>query len=142
MEKQYMHNDSPRVLLNIPRWLPLALIRIMVSFNSGERQTTKFNENPKFLFFKYWKSNGTIQKCCWRGFIWMVTPSDFVHRLESYNYTTCPILTLVMKLLCYLCNIHQCRFIAGNEWFESAVLLMDKIYLYTSLNSAKNDHSN
>ena len=30
-----------------------------------------------------------IQTYCQRGFIWMVTPYDFINRLKSYNYITC-----------------------------------------------------
>ena len=28
----------------------------------------------------------TMRKYCWRGFIWKVTPQDFVQRFKSYNY--------------------------------------------------------
>ena len=38
------------------------------SFNSQECQNLKFKKNLKFHFEKYWKTNGTMQKYCWRGF--------------------------------------------------------------------------
>ena len=32
-------------------------------------------KNAKYYFVKYWKTvNGTMQKYCQKGFIWMVTP--------------------------------------------------------------------
>ena len=48
---------------------------------NSETQIKK--KNPIFHFVKYWKTNGTMKKYCWRGFIWMITPQDNVDKLKS-----------------------------------------------------------
>ena len=51
------------------KWVEYLLLTL-----NQECQNLKSKKNPKFHFVKYWKTNGTMQKYCWRVFIWMVTP--------------------------------------------------------------------
>ena len=52
-------------------------------FHCQKWPKSKFHKISKFHFVQFWKANVTMWKYCWRGFIWMVTPQDFVHKLKS-----------------------------------------------------------
>ena len=76
-------------------------MRVLANTNSGitnscSPQVTvvhkgvNLQKNFKFHFVKYSKTNDILQKYCWRGFIWMITPQDFVYRLEIHVFTIDP----------------------------------------------------
>ena len=63
-------------LYSTDAWLLYVDIRALF-FNSHARvPKIKIQEKSQISFqlVKYWKTNGTMQKYCWRDFIWMVTP--------------------------------------------------------------------
>lgn len=40
-----------------------------------------------FHFAKSWQMNNKVQNFCQKGFLWMVTPEDFIHfELEWHTY--------------------------------------------------------
>ena len=54
------------------------------TFSILEVAIVKIRPNfPLFFFVKCLEANNTNWKCRWRGFIWMVTSQDFIHRLKN-----------------------------------------------------------
>ena len=47
---------------------------------------SKFNKISRIHFINCWKANSAFLKYCCGGFIWIVTPQDFVYRLKCYMY--------------------------------------------------------
>ena len=69
--------------LNKIKLLTALHVTLINPFTTDSSQCKKKSQNSKSLSVKYKEMHNTSQGFSKQGFIWMVTPMDYIHRVKS-----------------------------------------------------------